>query len=157
MVEFALIAPIAFLLLMSIIVVGIFVTNYIQLTNVARDGARVAAICGAGNSVTAAQMPNGGGSCSDVLLQSYITNQLVTIPAGSVSPLIFVCAAASAGTCSSSAIANGFEGCYGQSGRIIEVDMYYDQPLYLPLVSTLFQNESNGMRRLYASAQATCE
>lgn len=157
MVEFALIAPVAFLLLISIVVVGIVVTNYIQLTNVARDGARAAAICGAGNSIAAAQMPNGSGACSDSALATYITNQLVTIPSGSVSPLIFVCTAASAGACSSSALATGFEGCYGQSGRIIEVDMYYDQPLYLPLVSTFFESNSNGTRRVYASAQATCE
>lgn len=157
MVEFALIAPVSFLLLLSIVVVGIFVTNFIQLTNVARDGARAAAVCGAGNSTTAAQMPDGSGACSDSALASYITTHLVTIPGGSVSPLIFVCTSATAGACSSSALADGFEGCYGQTGRIIEVDMYYDQPLYLPIVSAFFQNNSNGTRRLYASAQATCE
>lgn len=157
MVEFALIAPVSFLLIISIVVVGIFVTNYIQLTNVARDGARAAAVCGAGNSVSAAQMPDGSGTCSDTALESYISSHLVTIPGGSVSPLIFVCTSATAGACSSSAVADGFEGCYGQTGRIIEVDMYYDQPLYLPMVSAFFQTNSNGTRRLYASAQATCE
>ena len=35
--------------------------------------------------------------------------------------------------------------------------MSYDQPLYLALVSWVFQNKPNGTRTLYASAQATCE
>ena len=157
MVEFALIAPIAFVLILCIVVVGIVVTNYIQLTNVARDGVRAAAICGEGSISSPAPMIDGSGSCSDTALSSYITAKLVTVPAGSVSPLIFVCTAATAGACSSFALANGFQGCYGQSGRIIEVDMYYDQPLYVPFVSTLFETNSNGTRRLLASAQATCE
>src|SRR2546425_624963 len=58
MVEFALLAPTGFLLLLGIVVVGIVVTNLVQLTNAARDGARAAAICG---SVATAQMPDGSG------------------------------------------------------------------------------------------------
>ena len=75
MVEFALIAPAGFLLLLSILVVGIIVTNYIQLANAARDGARVAAICG---SSTTAQMPDNSGQCTPsgvaiVMRSSYST------------------------------------------------------------------------------------
>src|SRR5579859_2490443 len=90
MVEFALLAPLGFLLLLSIIVVGIVVTNYIQLTNAARDGARVAAICG---SSSTAQMPNGTGTCTPALVAAYITGHLVALPAGSVTPQIYFCTA----------------------------------------------------------------
>src|SRR5579864_5775642 len=85
MIEFALLAPLGFLLLLSIVVMGIIVTNYIQLTNEARDGARVAAICG---SSATAQMPNGAGQCTPALVASYITGHLVALPAGSVTPQI---------------------------------------------------------------------
>ena len=154
LVEFAFVAPMGFLLLMGIIVVGIVVTNLVQLTNEARDGARIAAICG---SDTTAQMPDGSGTCSDTAIATYITNHLVAVPAGSVSPKIYVCtpAQAAAGTCTTSGFGLGIINC--QPGRIVEVDMQYDQPLYLPLVSNVFQNKPNGTRTLYASAQATCE
>ena len=61
MVEFAFVAPLGFLLLLSIIVTAIIVTNFIQVTNIARDGARVAAICG---SVPGTPMPDGSGPCT---------------------------------------------------------------------------------------------
>jgi hypothetical protein len=80
----------------------------------------------------------------------------VAVPVGSVAPKIYVCtpAQAAAGTCTSAG-ARGILNC--QSGRIVEVDMYYDQPLYVPFLSAGFQTNSNGTRRMNASAQATCE
>src|SRR5438128_583948 len=88
--EFTFVAPIGFLLLLGIIVVGILVTNLVQLTNGAREGARLAAICG---SNTSAAMPDGSGrACTAVNIASYITDHLVAVPAGSVSPQIYVCA-----------------------------------------------------------------
>jgi Flp pilus assembly protein TadG len=163
MVEFALIAPAGFLLLLSILVVGIIVTNYIQLTNAARDGARVAAICG--SSITA-QMPDNSGGCTPTAVAAYITQHLVALPAGTVTPQIYFCTLAQvqSGTCSSSAnlcstlaTAAGTTFCQCQHGAILEVDMYYDQPLYMPLISNVFQTQPNGTRRLQATAQATCE
>ncbi len=156
MVEFTLVAPVALLLLMSIIVVGIVVTNYIQLTNVARDGARIAAICGHGLADgTPAQMADGSGSCTNSAVTTYITNHLVTVPSLSVSPVIYVCTPqqAAQGAC----VNNGdsFTDC--QPGRIVEVDMTYSQPLYLPLIANIFETSSNGTMNLKASAQATCE
>lgn len=153
LVEFAFIAPIGFMLICSIVVAGIIVTNYIQLTNTARDGARIAAICG---SVSNTPMPDGSGTCSDTAVETYITKHLTAIPAGSVSPQIYVCTPgqAAAGTCTTSG-ARSIANC--QTGRIVEVDMYFDQPLYIPLISNFFQTQSNGTRRMYASAQATCE
>jgi Flp pilus assembly protein TadG len=156
MVEFALIAPAGFLLLLSILVVGIIVTNYIQLTNGARDGARVAAICG---STPGTPMPDGSGSCTGLAVANYITQHLVALPAGTVTPQIYVCLAQQAAACSTTGLACSASTviCQCQPGRIVEVDMSYDQPLYFPIVSNVFGTNSNGTRRLSASAQATCE
>jgi Flp pilus assembly protein TadG len=159
MVEFALIAPAGFLLLLSILVVGIIVTNYIQLANAARDGARIAAICG---SSTSATMPDNSGACTPASVSAYITAHLVALPAGSVTPQIYFCTTSDvqSGTCVNSAnllsnSATAFTQC--QTGAIFEVDMYYDQPLYVPLVGNFFQTSPNNTRRLTASAEATCE
>jgi Flp pilus assembly protein TadG len=159
MIEFALLAPMGFLLLLSIVVTGIIVTNYIQLTNEARDGARVAAICG---SSTSALMPNGAGPCTPGLVASYITGNMVALPAGSVTPQIYFCTSVDVqqGTCASSsnllsASGTTFKQC--QTGAIFQINMSYDQPLYFPLLSNLFQTKPNGTRTLSASAQATCE
>jgi hypothetical protein len=157
MVEFALIAPVAFLLLLGIIISGVVVTNYIQLTNAARDGARLAAICGSGVNKPApatAEMPDGSGFCTASNIQLYIANHLVSVPLAQL-PTVTVClpADALAGKCV--AHGSGIGGC--QSGRIVEVDMSYDQPLYLPLISNLLQTNANGTRTISASAQATCE
>jgi Flp pilus assembly protein TadG len=152
LVEFALVAPIGFLLLLGIIVSGIVVTNFVQLTNAARDGARIAAICG---HVANAPMPDGSGLCSDAAIQSYITNHLVAVPL-SQTPLIFVCLPDDAAHNQCATLGQqGIHNC--QVGRIVEVDMSYDQPLYLPLVTNLFQTKPNGTRLLQASAEATCE
>lgn len=161
MVEFALIAPMGFLLLISILVAGIVVTNYIQLTNDARDGARIAAICG---SSANAQMPDNSGACTPAGVAAYITAHLVALPAGSVTPQIYFCTSSEvqSGTCatssnlwSTSGSGTSFAQC--QAGAIFQVDMSYDQPLYFPPLSNFFQTNSNGTRRLSASAQATCE
>jgi Flp pilus assembly protein TadG len=159
MIEFALLAPLGFLLLLSVIVMGIIVTNYIQLTNEARDGARVAAICG---SSTTAQMPNGKGPCTPALVSSYITGNLVALPAGSVTPQIYFCTTLDVqqGTCASSAnllSSSGASFAQCQRGAIFQINVSYDQPLYFPLLSNLFQTKPNGTRTLSASAQATCE
>jgi hypothetical protein len=157
LIEFALVAPIGFLLLLGIIVSGIVVTNFVQLTNAARDGARIAAICGhSTNPLLPAQMPDGSGPCSDSAIQSYISNHLVAVPL-SQAPLIYVCSPADAAQnqCATAGFGQGIANC--QLGRIVEVDMSYDQPLYLPLITNLFQTKPNGTRLLEATAQATCE
>jgi hypothetical protein len=157
LIEFALVAPIGFLLLLGVIVSGIVVTNFVQLTNAARDGARIAAICGSstpGHSVTT-QMPDGSGPCSDAAIQSYITNHLVAVPL-SQAPQIFVCLPADAARDQCATLGTqGIANC--QLGRIVEVDMTYDQPLYLPLITDILQTKPNGTRLLQASAEATCE
>jgi Flp pilus assembly protein TadG len=156
-VEFAFVAPVGFLLLCSIIVLGVIVTNFIQLTNLARDGARLAAICG---SVAGTPMPDGSGPCTGTALTKYITDHLVAIPVGQVRPDIHVCTPSqvSSGVCSTTSSCGVLQTiCQCQAGKIVEVDMSYSQPLYLPLVSNLFQTGTDGTRLLTASAQATCE
>jgi Flp pilus assembly protein TadG len=129
LVEFALVAPLGFLLILGIIVSGIVVTNYIQLTNAARDGARLAAICGSGVNLAA--------------------------PATTQLPTVSVCSPSDAATGACAANGKGIGTC--QVGKIVEVDMTYDQPLYVPLISNLLETNPNGTRTISASAQATCE
>jgi Flp pilus assembly protein TadG len=145
MVEFALVAPMGFVLLILIVVMGIVVTNYVQLTNVAREGARMAAICtqGAGNGVST--LPDGTGTCDEPHVAQWIADNLVTVP-GTVRSQVSISVNYQGQT-----ITN----C--QANALVEVDVYYDQPLYVPLITQLFQTNSNGTRRLLASAQATCE
>jgi Flp pilus assembly protein TadG len=157
MVEFAVVAPIAFVLLLAIIVTGIVVTNYIQLTNAARDGARLAAICGSGVNLAApatTQMPDGSGPCTPSNIQSYIARHLVSVPLASL-PTVSVCSPSDAATGACATNGSAIGTC--QVGKIVEVDMTYDQPLYVPLISNLLQTKPNGTRTISASAQATCE
>lgn len=152
MAEFALIAPMGFLLLMSIVVIGIVVTNYIQLTNVARDGARIAAIC-AGEGTTPGSIPNGTSlTCSVTDLETYMESRLTSIPAGSVTPSIQICPAGSSCFTPPTGYLNGCN-----TDQLIEVTMSYPQPLYLPMVSNIFETAPNGTRTLQAKAQAGCE
>ena len=91
MVEFALLAPFAFLLLMGIVVTGIVVTNQVALSNGVRDIARAAAVCGsiAGrppSTGTTPQLPATGGqgalNCSWTNLQSYVSARMKTLVGG---------------------------------------------------------------------------
>jgi len=154
MAEFALLAPVAFLLLTSIVVVGIMITNYIQVTNVAREGARIAAIC-AGES-KGSVIPDGSTParpCTVTGVENYMADHLTSVPGGSVNPSVEVCAA---GSCNPLLAGDDLaQRC--TSSTLIEVNMSYPQPLYLPLVSTFFQDNSNGTRSLTARAEAGCE
>ena len=157
LVEFALVAPIGFLLLLGIIVSGIVVTNYIQLTNAARDGARLAAICGSGvpgGASAATWMPDGSGLCTPSNIQNYIARHLVSVPLAQL-PTVSVCLPSDAAMGACAANGKGIGTC--QAGKIVEVDMTYDQPLYLPLISNVLETKPNGTRTISASAQATCE
>jgi TadE-like protein len=153
MIEFALLAPLGFLLLLSIVVVGIVATNYVQLTNEARDGARVVAICGSDPN---AVLPDGTGRSCDGFIANYITSRLVALPAGSVSPQISVI---SGGLACTIVDANGVvnQACHCSPGAMVQVTMSYNQPLYFPLLSNVLESNPNGTILLSASAQATCE
>lgn len=157
MAEFALIAPMGFLLLLSIVVIGIVVTNFIQVTNVARQGARVAAIC-ASEPQDSAQIPDGSSrSCSLLNLQTYMQQMLTAVPASSVTPTIQICNGISNGISNGcSTLSTIYKGVC-TTGQLIEVEMTYPQPLYLPMISTFFATNSNGTRDLQSHAEAGCE
>lgn len=150
MAEFALIAPMGFLLILSIVVIGIVTTNFIQVTNIARDGARMAAICA--GEPTGGTIPDGSGNlCTVTNLQNYMTARLTSIPA-SVNPTIQVCSPG----CQNFATGDLPQQCNHTS--LIQVTMSYAQPLYLPLVSSFFESTpGSGNRTLQAKAQAGCE
>lgn len=161
MAEFALIAPIGFLLIMTIIVVGIVITNWIQVTNVARAGARMAAICAAYpyNTLTATPptdvLPTGSSPtlyCKVQDLETWMGSQLTAVPANSVAPSVKVCFSSTNCTTPSDLPSK----C--QPDALIQVQMTYQQPLYLPMISTFFESTPNtGIRTLTATAQAGCE
>ena len=160
MAEFALIAPVGFLLLLSIIVVGIVVTNLIQVTNVARAGARMAAICAGYPASSLSSTPQTDilpSSSSTTLhcnvpdLETYMASQLTAVPANSVNPSVQLCIGAVCTTPTD--LPNT---C--QPNELIEVEMRYPQPLYLPMVSQFFESTPNtGIRQLTAHAEAECE
>lgn len=155
-------APIGFLLLLSIVIVGIVVTNWLQVTNSARDGARMAAICAgypkdAAGPPAADPIPDGSSPtlyCNVGDLEKYMTKRLTAVPAGSVTPSISLCRA---GTCTAWSNATDLPAIC-QPNALIEVEMQYPQPLYLPMVSTFFETTPNsGIRTLTAHAEVQCE
>lgn len=161
MAEFALIAPMGFLLLMSIVIVGIVVTNFVQVTNAAREGARMAAICAAYpySTLTATPptdvLPTGSSPtlyCNVADLETWMTTRLTAVPANSVNPTVKVCLSSTNCTTPTDLPSK----C--QPDELIEVQMSYPQPLYLPMVSTFFESAPNtGIRTLTATAEAGCE
>ena len=157
MVEFALMAPVIFLLLMGIIVAAIVVTNMVQLQNTVRDAARAAAVCGGPSRPKGGDAPTlpGGLSCTSLNLPSFFDTHLAAIPAGAVQP--FICVEINGATCTGvpAASTNVFNQC--DLGQTIEIQASYAQPLYLPLVGTFFGTNGANTRTLTASATAVCE
>ena len=157
MVEFALMAPVIFLLLMGIIVAAIVVTNMVQLQNTVRDAARAAAVCGGPSRPTGSDAPTlpGGLSCTSLNLPSFFNTHLSAIPAGAVQP--FICVEINGATCTGvpATSTNVFDQC--DLGQTIEIQASYAQPLYLPLVGNFFGTNGANTRTLSASATAVCE
>jgi len=154
LVEFALMAPLVFLLLMGVIICGIFAMNYVQLTNAARDGVRAAAICGgsargtggpAGSNVTPL-LPNGA-SCTDANLIAYIKSRFQAIDANTANLQV---------TLPTGGSGDHLSQC--QYGKTVEIHADYDQPFYVPFVGRLMSNNGSGSSyTLRATAEATCE
>ena len=145
MVEFALVAPLAFLLLMGLLVLGIVVMNLIQLTNAVRDGARAAAVCGGAGfqSGSTQTLPNGQ-VCSTTALNSYITTKLQSITGVTPSVTILTSGGTDLTQCS--------------KGVEVMVTASFAQPLYFPLVGRLIGDSGNStVRTISATGEATCE
>ncbi len=161
MVEFALVAPLAFLLIIGIVVVSIVVLHQNQLANASRDIARAAAVCGSSppdpsGNPTISKLPDGA-TCNDVDLLSYARAQLANIDSSNTWNPTFTVLNVSGVSCTvpgaCTVSGSGLASC--QQGYAFHVAVTYSQPLYVPLVSNLFG--SGGARTLTASGVASCE
>jgi hypothetical protein len=148
LVEFALVAPVLFLLVMGIVVGGVVVTNEVQLGNAVREGARAAAVCGGIGRASGTVLPNGL-LCTNAALVSYIGASLNAVP-GTVSLSVTVLNGNSVPN-----DPNVLDEC--QKGKTIVIDASFGQPLYMPLVGAVLGDNGSGVRTLTASAEATCE
>ena len=148
-VEFALVAPLLFLVITGIVITGIVAMNQMQLSNVVREGARAAAICGGVSRDSSTTLPNGQ-SCTSTSLINYITANLNAVP-GSVGLTVTVINGNSVPN-----DPNVLDEC--QKGKTVVVSASYPQPLYVPLVGRfLGDSGSTTTRTLTARAEATCE
>jgi Flp pilus assembly protein TadG len=151
-VEFALVAPLAFLLLMGVIVTGIVVTDQVALTNAVRSGARAAAVCGSDPTGTT-QLPDGtlctGSSGLDASVSSYISNLVHQIQGSVPAPTVTVSPLPGGVTQSSLA--------YCVKGSMVTVQVSYAQPLYVPFLGRLLGDSGGNTRTINAKAEATCE
>ena len=155
MVEFALVAPFLFIVLLGLIVCGIIATNYVQLSNAVRDGARAAGICGGASRASGTTLPNGT-NCSSGDLAAYIQSRLQAVPAPVTFTVNVLYNGVSQGSCTNCTSTNTvLELC--NQGATIEVTATYPQPLYLPLVGNLLSNTTGNARTISADAEATCE
>ena len=153
-VEFALLAPLALVLLIGIVIAGIVAMNYVQLHNAVRDGARAAAVCG-GSSRTSTtnqqtqtpttKLPNGQ-DCTDVNLIAYVKSRFNAIPGNAATLTVTLPTGGSGDHMSQCA--------YKQS---VEIHASYDQPLYIPILSNFLSNIGGTSYRITATAEATCE
>ena len=150
MVEFALMAPMIFLLLMGIIVAAIVVSNMVQLQNTVRDAARAAAVCGGPSRPAGSDAPTLPGG-----LSSRLDDACRLDLAGAVQP--YICVEINGASCTGvpASSTNVFDQC--DLGQTIEIQASYAQPLYLPLVGNIFGTGGGNTRTLSASATAVCE
>jgi Flp pilus assembly protein TadG len=146
-VEFALVAPLAMLLLVSLVVGGLAISNQVGLTNAVRDGVRAAAVCGS-NPTGTTQLPDGT-ACSDSNLAAYLARLASANRSGAAAPTVTVYDA--------SHVAQGNLASLCQKGWSVEVSASYAQPLYLPLVGHWLGDAGGSTRTLTARAEATCE
>lgn len=166
MLEFALIGPLAFLLLIGTIILGIIVLHEIQLTQAVRDGARAAAICGSQTGVanTTATLPDSNLPCTSANIVAYINSRVTKVdPTLSGTATVGVLCDGSVSTCANgnvptggAASTSGAAAATCATGYTVEVFISYQQPLYLPLVSNVF-GTSGGTRAISAKGEATCE
>lgn len=151
LVEFALVAPLFFLLVVGLVIGGIVVTNQVQLTNALRDGARAAGVCGSDTS-GATQLPPYSSNpadevCSSANVVKYTRSRLQAVPATvNLSVSVFV---------NGSFVGNDLSSC--QPGATVEVQGSFAQPLYVPLVGIFLGDNGGNVRTIRGDAEATCE
>ena len=164
LVEFALVAPVFFVLILGLLLLGIVVMNQMQLTNAVRDGVRAAAICGGPSRDTqpvTPTLPDGHTPCDSRELITYINSRLSAVPAGAVTSVCVYAGSQTGSTVGTTCTAddpidpNMLDRC--SRGSVIQVDITYPQPLYVPLVGALLGDGGSQVRTLHASAEAVCE
>ena len=151
-VEFALVAPLTFLLLLGIVITGLVVTNQIALTNAVRTAVRAAAVCGSDPTGTTV-LPDGRTPCTsttgvDANVDAYITSTLQALQGAVSAPAVSV--VAPDGTRSST-----LADC--RKGSTVVVSASFAQPLYAPLIGRWLGDGGGNSRTVNVKAQATCE
>lgn len=157
-VEFALVGPTAFLLLIGAVVLGIVVTHEVQLTQAVRDSARAAAICGSTtDQATGSTLPDGT-LCSTANITAYINARVDAVSSTLANHAVVTVTNASGvvvGTASGSTAGTAASDC--SPGYTLQVAITYQQPLFLPLVGALVGNPATNTRAIAAQGEATCE
>lgn len=148
MVEFAFVAPLAFLLLLGVIVTGLVVTTQVGLSNAVRDGVRAAAVCGS-NPTGTTTLPDGSTPCSDANLAAYVATLLNNTRGGVPAPTVTVFDA------NHNALGSSLSLC--QVGDSVELSVSYAQPLYVPMLGRILGDSGGSTRTIKAKADATCE
>jgi Flp pilus assembly protein TadG len=149
-VEFALIGPVAFLLLIGAVVLGILVTHEIQLTQAVRDGARAGAICGSSTDQgTGSTLPDGR-LCTTANLTTYINYRV-----DAVSPALANQAVVTVFSPSGTNLGSTATLC--STGYTIQVSITYQQPLFVALVGAIVGSASANTRSISTQGEATCE
>jgi Flp pilus assembly protein TadG len=170
MVEFAIVGPLAFLVLLGIVVLAVVLLHEIQLTQAVRNSARAAALCGTATGSTTATLSDGT-SCTGANILNYINGQVTQVNSSlsnQASVIVYCDGSVSGcangatptggtGTGSASALATATATC--QSGYTIQVSISYYQPLFLPLVGNVFGSGGgpSNTRQIVATGEATCE
>ncbi len=145
--EFALIAPLFFILVFGILQFGFLFGGHIGLTNAARDAARYASVLPVGDATTAStnaaatmtELTRSGGFLSRAI-PGYLSGNLVTTGASSTA----VCYAA-------------FQNPDGTWSVRVRVQIAYRHPLFIPLVGALLDGASGGTFRTSASEEMRVE
>ena len=157
MVEFALAGPLAFLLLLGVVVVGITVTHQIQLNQAVKNSARAVAICGVAAEQNPYNSPAGtlpnGISCTAPDIQAYINGQVDSVASGlGGQDTVTVYDIAGIPTVWTSTDL----GSPCLPSEVVQVSISYPQPLYLPLVGYALGDGTTDTRTLSADGEATC-
>ena len=148
-------APLAMLLLMGLVVLGVMVTNQVQLTNAVRDGARAAAVCGS-NPTGTTTLPDGSTPCTDTTSGSpddKLTAWIISQANGSHGGVATV--AFTVYNASHTAVGTTMSLC--RKGYTVEVSTNYAQQIFVPLVGRWLGDGGGNTRTISAKAQATCE
>ena len=161
MVEFALVAPLALVLLLGIVIAGMYVTNEVRIGNALTDVARAGAVCSTSyysgpviNATHAVTLPDGT-PCSSTRFSSYLSSQLDQIDHQFAwSPTVSIRDQSSGSVIATQATADFLKEC--SPGNPITISVTYQQQLYVPFLGILF-GSTNDTAPIKAEGTATCQ